>query len=212
MTRMSQPLKTLSEAEVKEMLRSRGITTTDFLLPTREELSRISLRYPLAVKVSSPDILHKTEVGGVFLNVSTPQELVARYDEIISRFPQGKVLVESMEKTGPEAIVGLFRDRSFGMSIMTGLGGVMTELFRDVSFRKLPISRLDALEMIEETRLNSYFEGFRGFRADEDAFIDLLLKMSSWVEELKDLEQLDLNPIILREKGYVVLDAKMIIN
>lgn len=202
---------TMSEAEVKAMLRERGILTTDFMTPSREELGDLRLRYPVAVKASSRSILHKTEVGGVFLDVATPKELEARYDDLSTRFPEARVLVESMERKGPEAIVGLFRDGSFGLSIMTGLGGVTAELYKEVSFRKVPISRLDASEMVDETRLSSYFEGFRGFKADREAFIDLLLKVSGWGSSTKEMEQLDLNPVILREEGYVVVDAKMVL-
>ncbi|HUL39249.1 MAG TPA: acetate--CoA ligase family protein, partial [Methanomassiliicoccales archaeon] len=159
---------------------------------------------------SSPKVLHKTEVGGVFLDVATPDELVQRYDQIRARFPDADVLVESMEPKGPEVIVGLLLDRDFGLCIMFGMGGVMAELYKDVSFRRLPISRMDAQEMLEETKASAFFEGFRGFVADRAAMIDLLGKVSSLGMETEGLEQLDLNPVILREKGYVVVDAKMV--
>lgn len=201
----------LSEAEVKALLRRRGILTTDFLLPKREELESLPLRFPLAVKVCSRGILHKTEVGGVFLEVRTPEELEQRYDDIISRFPDAQVLVESMEPKGPEVIVGLLRDKDFGLSIMFGMGGVMAELYRDVSFRKVPVSELDAEEMLEESKAAAYFEGFRSFKADRGAMLDLLMKVSRWGDSEPSLDQLDLNPVILREKGYVVVDAKMIL-
>jgi acyl-CoA synthetase (NDP forming) len=201
----------LPEAKAKELLKKRGILTTNFLVPHRTELENLPLSYPLAVKVSSPKILHKTEVGGVFLDVATSEELVTRYDQIHEKFPDADVLVESMEPKGPEVIVGLLRDRDFGICLMFGMGGVMAELYKDVSFRRLPISKQDAEEMLEETKASAFFEGFRGFVADREAVLDLLQKVSQLGMENHDLEQLDLNPVILRSKGYVVVDAKMII-
>ncbi len=201
----------LSEAEVKQLLKERGVLTTTFLLPSREELRSLPLRYPLAVKVSSPDVLHKTEVGGVLLDVSDYDQLVRAYDQMATRFPGARVLVESMEPKGPEIIIGLLRDKDFGLNIMFGMGGVMAELYKDVSFRKIPISKRDAEEMLEESRASAFFEGFRGFLADRAAIIDLLTKVSRLGLENKEVEQLDLNPVILREKGYVVVDAKMVL-
>jgi acyl-CoA synthetase (NDP forming) len=201
----------LPEADIKEVLKKRGITTTNFLVPLRDDLGSLPLKYPLAVKVSSPKVLHKTEVGGVFLDVATPEELMARFDQIREKFPEADVLVESMEPKGPEVIVGLLRDRDFGLCIMFGMGGVMAELYKDVSFRRLPISRRDAEEMLDETRASAFFEGFRGFVADRGAVLDLLQRVSNLGIETKGLEQLDLNPVILRSEGYVVVDAKMLI-
>jgi acyl-CoA synthetase (NDP forming) len=201
----------LPEAKTKGLLKKRGILTTSFLVPRRGELERLPLTYPLAVKVSSAKVLHKTEVGGVFLDVATPEELIQRFDQIRAKFPDAEVLVESMEPKGPEVILGLLRDRDFGLCIMFGMGGVMAELYKDVSFRRLPISRKDAEEMLEESKASAFFEGFRGFVADRQAILDLLGKVSSMGMETKGLEQLDLNPVILRERGYVVVDAKMVL-
>jgi acyl-CoA synthetase (NDP forming) len=202
--------RALSEAEVKALLKRRGVLTTEFLLPSRSDLEELPLSYPLAVKVSSPKVLHKTEVGGVFLDVATPRELVQRYDQIRAKFPGADVLVESMEPKGPEVIIGLLRDRDFGLCIMFGMGGVFAELYKDVSFRRLPITTNDAEEMLGETKASAFFEGFRGFVADRSAIVDLLQRVSALGTETQGLEQLDLNPVILREKGYVVVDAKMV--
>jgi hypothetical protein len=208
---MEGPPNALSEAKAKDLLRKRGILTTRYMLPRRDQLGSLPLEYPLAVKVSSPKVLHKTEVGGVFLDVSTPEELVMRYDQIKAKFPDADVLVESMEPKGPEVIVGLLRDKDFGLCVMFGMGGVMAELYKDVSFRKLPISRKDAAEMLEESKASAFFEGFRGFVADREATLDLLQEVSRMGTDMKGLEQLDLNPVILREKGYVVVDAKIVL-
>jgi acyl-CoA synthetase (NDP forming) len=208
---MERASRALSEAETKQLLKARGILTTKFLLPRRDELSDLPLSYPLAVKVSSAKVLHKTEVGGLFLDVATPDELLRRYDQIKSRFPDADVLVESMEPKGPEVIVGVLHDKDFGPCIMFGMGGVMAELYKDVSFRKLPITKKDAEEMLGESKATAFFQGFRGFFADREAVLDLLLRVSSMAMEKRDMEQLDLNPVILREEGYVVVDAKMVL-
>jgi acyl-CoA synthetase (NDP forming) len=208
---MESASRALSEAETKQLLKARGILTTKFLLPRRGELSDLPLSYPLAVKVSSAKVLHKTEVGGLFLDVATPDELLRRYDQIMSRFPDADVLVESMEPKGPEVIVGVLHDKDFGPCIMFGMGGVMAELYKDVSFRRLPITKKDAEEMLGESKASAFFQGFRGFFADREAMLDLLLRVSSMAMEKRDMEQLDLNPVILREDGYVVVDAKMVL-
>ena len=211
MTGMESASRALSEAEAKQLLKARGILTTRFLLPRRSELGDLPLSYPLAVKVSSAKVLHKTEVGGLFLDVATPEELLRRYDQIVARFPEAEVLVESMEPKGPEVIVGVLHDKDFGPCIMFGMGGVMAELYKDVSFRRLPITRKDAEEMLGESKASAFFQGFRGFVADREAMLDLLLNVSNLAMEKKDMEQLDLNPVILREDGYVVVDAKMVL-
>ena len=208
---MESASRALSEAEAKQLLKARGILTTRFLLPRRNELGDLPLSYPLAVKVSSAKVLHKTEVGGLFLDVATPEELLRRYDQIVARFPEAEVLVESMEPKGPEVIVGVLHDKDFGPCIMFGMGGVMAELYKDVSFRRLPITRKDAEEMLGESKASAFFQGFRGFVADREAMLDLLLNVSNLAMEKKDMEQLDLNPVILREDGYVVVDAKMVL-
>jgi len=208
---MESASRALSEAEAKQLLKARGILTTRFLLPRRSELGDLPLSYPLAVKVSSAKVLHKTEVGGLFLDVATPDELLRRYDQIVARFPDAEVLVESMEVKGPEVIVGVLHDKDFGPCIMFGMGGVMAELYKDVSFRRLPITRKDAEEMLGESKASAFFQGFRGFVADREAMLDLLLNVSNLAMEKKDMEQLDLNPVILREDGYVVVDAKMVL-
>lgn len=208
---MESAFRALSEAETKQLLKARGILTTKFALPLRGELNDLPLSYPLAVKVSSAKVRHKTEVGGLFLDVGTPEELLRRYDQIMARFPDAEVLVESMEPKGPEVIVGVLHDKDFGSCIMFGMGGVMAELYKDVSFRRLPITKKDAEEMLGESKASAFFQGFRGFVADRDAMIDLLLRVSSLAMEMRDMEQLDLNPVILREEGYVVVDAKMVL-
>ena len=204
--------KVLTEAEVKTLLRERGIATTSFVTPARSELDSLDIQFPVAVKVCSPDIIHKSDVGGVYLNVHDRREMIESYDEIKSRFPEADVLVEPMVKKGFEVIVGVTNDPVFGQCIMFGSGGVLANLIQDVSFRKTPITREDAIEMIEETKASKVFEGFRDIRADLDSAVDMLLSVSSLAVELDGrLDQLDLNPVVLGPSGCIAVDAKMIL-
>lgn len=201
----------LSEAEAKTLLREWGIPTTNFVLPRRDELASLKIRFPVAVKVNSPQILHKTEMGGVFIDVRDWEELVRRYDEIRDRFPDAEVLVESMEEGSAEFIVGLLKDPVFGLSIMFGTGGVLTEIYQDVSFRKVPITPEDADEMMDGIKAGKVLRGFRGIKADREAVKRLLLGTSRMGEALEDhINQLDLNPVIVKEKGCVVVDVKVV--
>jgi acyl-CoA synthetase (NDP forming) len=202
----------LSESEVKNLLKSYGIKTTAFRVPRREELQDLDIRFPVAVKVCSPDILHKTDVGGVFLNVQSRAEMVEKFDAIKSKFPGASVLIEPMEKPGIEVIIGLFKDPNFGLSIMFGLGGVLTELYKDVSFRLVPINSDDADEMVSEIKAEKVFRGFRNIVANRDALIELLVSVSLLGNELKEhIGQLDLNPVFVRERDCIVVDAKLVL-
>lgn len=207
-----QGRRSLSESEVKTLLKEHGIRTTDFRVPGREELDSMTIQFPVAVKVCSPDILHKTDLGGVFLNVRTRRDLIKKYDAIMKKFPEAQVLVEPMEKPGVEVIIGLFKDPNFGLSIMFGMGGVLTELYRDVSFRLVPIGIEDADEMVSEIKAERVFRGFRGILTDRDSLLNLLTSISRMGDELREsVNQLDLNPVFVRDGGCVVVDAKLIL-
>jgi acyl-CoA synthetase (NDP forming) len=202
---------TLSEAEAKSLLREWEIPTTNFVLPERGELASLSIRFPVAVKVNSPNVLHKTDQGGVFIDVKDWEELTRRFDTIMKRFPDGQVLVESMEEGSAEFIVGLLKDPVFGLVIMFGTGGVLTELYQDISFRKVPITPEDADEMMDEIKAGKLLRGFRGIKADREAMKNLLLKTSEMGNELENqINQVDLNPVIVKEEGCVVVDVKII--
>jgi acyl-CoA synthetase (NDP forming) len=121
-------------------------------------------------------------------------------------------LVDQMEEKGVEIIVGLVQDPTFGLTIMCGIGGVFTELYKDVTFRVVPIEKEDAVEMVEEIKGKKLLEGFRNIKADKKLVIDLLLKVSNIGEKLMDrVDQMDLNPVFIYENSYCVVDAKMIL-
>lgn len=205
--------KILTEDEVKSLLKEYNIPTTEYVLVKNEkDLKKISLPYPLVMKVCSPKYTHKTDVGGVKLGIKSEDELIRAYKVFQKKFAGEKFIVETMEKPGVEAIVGLIHDPTFGLSIMFGLGGVFTEIFRDVVFRVLPIDRKDAEDMIGEIKSRKILDGFRGIKVNRDALVSILLNVSNLGVDFQNyIREMDLNPVFLREKDAVVIDARMII-
>jgi len=203
----------LAENEVKDLLRSYGIPTTTYQLVHHEkDLDRLSMKFPVALKVCSPKILHKTDVGGVQLNIQDKDELRKVFKEFRKKFPTEPLLVDQMAEKGVEIIVGLVQDPSFGLCIMCGIGGIFTELYKDVSFRVVEIDEYDARKMIEELKGKKLLEGFRGMKANKELVVDLVLKISKLGEDLMDrIDQMDLNPVFVYEKGICVVDAKLIL-
>jgi acyl-CoA synthetase (NDP forming) len=203
----------LAENEVKDLLTFYDIKTTKYkLVKILEDLKNIDLTYPLALKVCSKNILHKTDVGGVKLNIQNYGELEKIFKIFKKKFPDEKFLVDQMEEKGVEIIIGLIKDPTFGLSIMAGIGGIYTELYKDVSFRVIPIDRYDAEEMIEEIKGKKLLEGFRNIKANKNQVIDLILKVSKIGEELKDrIDQLDLNPVFVYKDKTCVIDGKLIL-
>lgn len=203
----------LAENEVKDILKKYKIPTTKYkLVKVEKDLENLDLKYPVALKVCSNKILHKTDVNGVKLDIKNKEDLLKIFKDFKKRFPKENLLIDQMEKKGVEAIIGLTQDPTFGLSIMFGIGGIFTELYKDVTFRVVPIDRYDAEQMIEEVKGKKLFEGFRNIKANKKLVIDLLLKVSNLGEQLDNsLDQLDLNPVFVYEKSLVVVDAKMIL-
>lgn len=204
--------KSLAENEVKELLREAGIPTTDFqVVKEYSDIDQKKLKFPVVLKVCSPNILHKTDVGGVVLDVHR-DDLEREFSKMREKFPQEPILVESHQDRRVEVIVGLINDPTFGLTIMFGLGGIYTEVYKDVTFRIVPIKREDAEEMLREIKAAPILEGFRKIKVDRDAIIGILLKVSSLGEKYMDrIDQMDLNPVFVKEKGAVVVDAKLLL-
>jgi acyl-CoA synthetase (NDP forming) len=204
--------KALAENEVKLLLRESGIPTTDFqVVCSYAEIDQKKLKFPVVVKVCSPTILHKTDVRGVILDIPKDR-LEHEFSEMRKRFEKEPILVESMQDRRVEVIIGLINDATFGLTIMFGLGGIYTEVYKDVTFRVVPIKKQDAEEMLSEIKAAPILEGFRKIRVDRDALINLLLKVSALGEKyMVHLDQMDLNPVFVKEKGVVVVDAKMLL-
>jgi len=204
--------KSLAENEVKELLRETGIPTTDFqVVDEYGDIDQKKLKFPAVLKVCSSEILHKTDVGGVVLEIPKDQ-LEQEFRKMREKFPKEKILVESHQDRRVEVIVGLTNDPTFGLTIMFGLGGIYTEVYKDVTFRVVPITKEDAEEMLKEIKAAPILEGYRKIKVDRDAIIGLLMKVSALGEKYMDkLDQMDLNPVFVKEKGVVVVDARLLL-
>ncbi len=177
--------------------------------------------YPVVLKVVSPDISHKSDVGGVMLNLRGSNEVRKAFNDIqrnVSRLaPKARIygiLVQEMVPNGLEVIVGSTRDPSFGPLILFGLGGIFVEVLRDVSFRIAPLTYYDVESMINEIKAAKILEGYRGQAPrDKKALIEIIMKVSKLVEDVAEIKDVDLNPIMLYEigKGAKIADARIIL-
>ena len=207
----------LMEHESKAVLESLGITTTGAgVAKSEDEAVEIfqSLAAPVAMKVLSPDVVHKSDAGGVKLNLRDADEVRAAYREITRAFLDKKIAgisVQRMARPGVEAIVGVANDATFGPILMFGLGGVFVEVLKDVSFRSIPISASDAKDMIEEIKGYALLRGYRGYSSDIEALERLLMAISDFVMENPDISEMDINPVFLYPDGYMVVDARIIL-
>ena len=207
----------LMEHESKAVLESLGITTTGAgVAKSEDEAVEIfqSLAAPVAMKVLSPDVVHKSDAGGVKLNLRDADEVRAAYREITQAFLDKKVAgisVQRMARPGVEAIVGVANDATFGPILMFGLGGVFVEVLKDVSFRSIPISASDAKDMIEEIKGYALLRGYRGYSSDIEALEKLLMAISDFVMKNPDISEMDINPVFLYPDGYMVVDARIIL-
>ncbi len=176
------------------------------------------LGFPVALKIDSPDILHKSDVGGVRLNLRSGQEVRKAYEDMMASarraMPHASIrgaVVTSMAASGVEVILGMNRDPQFGPVLLFGLGGVSVELFRDVTLKILPITRDDAFAMLEEIQGAPLLSGYRGSRpVDKNALAEAILKLAQLAESNDDLLEVDLNPVFAYSEGVLVADARLI--
>ena len=199
-----------------------GIPCTDFALANSQVASvKIAQEqgFPVALKISSPDILHKSDVGGVHLNLSSAKAVEDAYDDLLAAVnnncPESQidgVLVSKMAPPGMEVIVGMNRDPQFGPIILFGLGGIMVEIFQDVSIRLLPLTKDEALSMIREIKGYGLITGYRGQPAmDEQAMADCLMAVARIAESYPEIIEIDLNPVFAYPYGIQVADARIIV-
>ncbi|MGW8286249.1 MAG: acetate--CoA ligase family protein, partial [Candidatus Deferrimicrobiaceae bacterium] len=215
-----QNLRAMTPAESMAFLAGNGFPVTP-ARPAGSEQEAVAaargLGYPVAVKMNSPDVTHKTDVGGVVLDVHDEEGVRKAYRLIAEAAGRigarnGGVLVAAMAAPGQEVIIGVTKDLQFGHAVMFGLGGIMVEVMKDVSFRIVPLSGKDAAEMISEIRGARALKGVRGRKpADVAAVRDLLVRVSDLVARHPGIEEMDLNPVIVHEKGLVVADARVVL-
>jgi acetate---CoA ligase (ADP-forming) subunit beta len=212
----------LLETEAKELLREYGIPVPDFkLIKSEDEIVGLAkeINFPIVMKIVSPDIIHKTEAGGVKVGIKDEKEAKTAYQEIIYKVKKYKkeakisgVITYSMIPQETEIIIGMMKDPCFGPTIMFGLGGIFVEILKDISFRILPLEERDAEEMISEIKGYQILKGIRGETPkDVKSIRDVLMKISQLVMENPEIKEIDLNPVFVFNEGLQVVDARMIL-
>ena len=213
----------LLEPESKQIMKLLEIKTTEYQVATDKSEAKVMARkigFPVVMKIVSPQVIHKTDAGGVKLNLNSDNEVAAAFDEITrnARNYNAKadirgVLIEKMIKPSTEIIIGVTRDPTFGPAIMFGLGGIFVELLKDVSFRIAPITQSDAKEMINEIKALPMLQGFRGGpNVDLKNIVETLLKVSKFtIDYIDDILEIDLNPIFAYDDHLLTVDARVIL-
>lgn len=219
---VSEGSRVLTEIEAKKLLKQAGINIVETeLAASKEEAVALGgkIGFPVVMKVVSPDVIHKSDSGGVILNITSAEEAAKAYDDItgnIKKNAPGAVIqgisVQKMAASGVEVIIGMSTDAQFGPVIMFGLGGIFVEILKDVAFRIVPLEKRDAAEMIREIKGFPVLEGYRGQEAvDISKLEDMILQVSAFVEQHPEIGELDLNPVIAYSDGAIAVDARIIL-
>jgi len=214
--------KALLEPEAKLICMEYGIPVTKFKVAANEKEAvkyAGEIGYPVVLKIVSPEIIHKSDAGGVMINLQNPSDVLAAYRKILENIKKYNanaeivgVLVQEMAPQSTETIVGAIKDPQFGQTIMFGLGGIFVELLKDVNFRIAPITADDAKEMITQLKAYPLLKGFRNSPpADIDALVGVLLSTSRLVMDNPEIKELDLNPVLAYQKGAKTVDARIIL-
>ena len=211
----------LYEHEAKKLFSLYGMPVTRIQVArTEEEAVKAAKKigFPIVLKIVSPQILHKSDAGGVIVGVKDEQGIRDGYKKIIANAKNYKadaeitgVLIQEMAPKGTEIIVGSTTDPTFGPTIMFGLGGIFVEVLKDVSFRVVPIDVVDAMEMMDEIKAKKILDGVRGMPpSDRKALADILVKTSRMLEECPEVKELDMNPILAYPDGAKIVDGRVI--
>jgi len=211
---------TVYESKLAVGLYGLPVTRMEFARNEEEVLKAArEIGFPVVLKIVSPDIIHKMDVGGVVLDIKSEEELVKAYhdmlEEVRKHVPGARVegvLIEEMLKPGVEVIVGGLRDRQFGPVVVFGLGGIFVEIFKDISYGIAPVDEEEAIDMIRSTKAYEILKGYRGKGPyDVAAVADLIVKTSNFIWAYrKYIAEIDLNPVFVYEKGLKIADARII--
>lgn len=212
----------LNEIESKQLLEDSGIPVASARLATSaDEAVTLAgqIGYPVVLKIMSEDIPHKSDVGGVALNLGDADAVRSAYERVVSAArtsqPNARidgVSVQKQARPGTEIIIGMTKDPQFGPVLMFGLGGVLVEVLKDVSFRIVPLEQRDAREMVHEIKGLPLLQGYRGSEpADLAAVESLILKVSEFVEAHPEIDELDLNPVFAYRDGAIAVDARVVL-
>jgi len=218
----SQGRTVLTEIESKQILDEAGIPVAKAVMARdAKEAAQAAekLGFPVVLKVVSPDVTHKSDVGGVKLGLKSAAEVETAYAEIAASVKAAQaeariegVAVQKMAAQGTEVIIGMSKDPQFGPVMMFGLGGILVEVLKDVAFRIVPLEPKDARQMVREIKGYPVLEGVRGQPpADVAALEKLILQMSEFVEAHPEIEELDLNPVFAYKDGALAVDARIVV-
>ncbi len=205
----------LSPIEIGELFKAAGIPVAKSRLVSNAEdavTAANEIGYPVALKATGPSIVHKTEVGGVALNLSEGEAIRDAYDRMAKRLGSDLtgVMIQEMVPGGVEVVVGATLDETFGPLVLYGSGGILVELLNDVAFRINPLTNSDVQEMLNEVKGTALIRGYRGAHAaDEAALCDLILRVSALLEICPQIHEMDANPVKVLEKGVIVVDARV---
>ena len=214
-----QGRKALSEFEAKQVLAAYDIPVSrEMLVQDRRQMERAAARigFPLVMKACSADVAHKTESNLVRVDLRTNQEAALAFAEISSQMPdsgQAGVLVQEMISGKRELVMGMTRDAQFGACVMFGLGGIFTEILKDIVFRKAPLDRSDALDMMQEIRGRKILDAVRGMpAADTDLLARMLISVGQIGLDMEHVAEIDINPVILAGSRPVAVDALIVLS
>jgi acyl-CoA synthetase (NDP forming) len=214
---MEEGRTTLSEYESKILLTAYDIPVAREILVQEHQkfLDAVhKIGYPVVIKGSAPELAHKTEQGLVAVDVRNDEEAETVYQRFMNALKSGEkgLLVQEMVKGSRELMVGMTRDAQFGPCVMFGLGGIFTEILKDVSFRVAPITKRDAFEMMEEIKARKILDEIRGMpAADREALSEILIKIGQVGLENESVKEIDVNPLILQETKPVAVDALVVL-
>jgi acetate---CoA ligase (ADP-forming) subunit beta len=213
---LAEGRNTLSEYESKQVLSAYGIPVTrETLVSDLQGLEAAAreIGYPLVLKGCSSDIAHKTEKNLIRVDIRNDEEATLAFGEIMGHMgAAGAVLVQEMIKGQRELVIGLTRDPQFGPCVMFGLGGIFTEILKDISFRVAPLEKRDALEMMQDIKGHKILEAVRGMEAaDLDLFADILIKVGQIGLENDAVKEIDINPVIISGSRPVAVDALVVL-
>jgi acetyl-CoA synthetase (ADP-forming) len=214
---VKQGQQALSEYEAKQVLAAYDIPVTrEILVEKRSDVEKAAqeIGYPLVMKGCSAEIAHKTEKGLIHVDIRSAQEALGAFDEIMAGLKgySGAVLMQEMIKGRRELVIGLTRDAQFGPCVMFGLGGIFTEILKDVSFRRAPLEKDDALAMMQEIKGYKILDAIRGMDAvDKEILAAMLINVGRIGLEIEEVQEIDLNPVIISGTKPVVVDALMIL-
>jgi succinyl-CoA synthetase beta subunit len=217
----NENIKVLSLDDSRRIMIQAGIPFNRYALArSQKEAINIAkeIGFPVVMKIVSPQIIHKTDVDGVKININSEIEVKSNYIQMINRVREVTpvceikgISIEEMVK-GPEFIIGTVKDSQFGPMIMFGVGGIFVEVYKDVAFRLIPISETDAKDMLNELRGKELLNGIRGMpKGDPNELADILIRVSKLMERYEQIKEIDINPLILTVCGAKAVDARIIL-